>query len=87
MSKLAFGGVVLVNALHFTKESVGELIAGLAFMIGFLAFGSILVKRATKKKDMTTMTYIYLAGTVVAIIGIVYNLIVMRRENHEAKLK
>ena len=29
---------------------------------------------------MTTMTYIYLAGTVVAIIGIVYNLIVMRRD-------
>ena len=49
LSKLAFGGVVLVNALHFTKESVGELIAGLAFMIGFFAFGSILVKRATKK--------------------------------------
>ena len=36
---------------------------------------------------MTTMTYIYLAGTVVAIIGIVYNLIVMRRENREARLK
>jgi hypothetical protein len=49
LSKLAFGGVVLVNALHFTKESAGELIAGLAFMAGFLAFGSVMVKRATNK--------------------------------------
>ena len=36
---------------------------------------------------MTTMTYIYLIGTVIAIIGVVYNLIAMRRENREAKLK
>ena len=33
------------------------------------------------------MTYIYLIGTVIAIIGVVYNLIIMRRENREAKLK
>ena len=48
LSKLAFGGVVLVNALHFTKENAGELFAGLAFMAGFLALGSVLVRRATK---------------------------------------
>jgi hypothetical protein len=49
LSKLAFGGVVLVNALHFSKENAGELVAGLAFMAGFVLLGSIVVKRATKK--------------------------------------
>lgn len=29
---------------------------------------------------MTTMTYVYLVGTAIAIIGIVYKLIVMKRE-------
>ncbi len=32
---------------------------------------------------MTTMTYVYLAGTAIAIIGIVYNLIVMHREKSQ----
>ena len=49
LSKLAFGGVVLVNALHFSMENAGELLAGLAFMAGFVILGSIIVKRATKK--------------------------------------
>lgn len=31
-------------------------------------------------ENMTTMTYVYLVGTAIAIIGIVYNLIVMKRE-------
>jgi hypothetical protein len=35
---------------------------------------------------MTTMTYVYLAGTIIAIIGIIYNLLAMRRENREANL-
>jgi len=49
LSKLAFGGVVLVNALHFSMENAGELMAGLTFMAGFVMLGSIIVKRATKK--------------------------------------
>ena len=52
LSKLAFGGVVLINALHFTKENAGELLAGIAFMAGFLVLGGILIKRATKKKEI-----------------------------------
>ena len=38
---------------------------------------------AKERNDMTTMTYVYLAGTAIAIIGIVYNLIVMHREKSQ----
>jgi hypothetical protein len=32
---------------------------------------------------MTTMTYVYLAGTAIAVVGTVYNLIMMRREKSQ----
>lgn len=32
---------------------------------------------------MTTLTYVYLIGTAIAIVGIAYNLIAMRREKSQ----
>ena len=49
LSKLAFGGVVLTNALHSEIDNARELGAGLTFMLGFLALGGILIHRAIKK--------------------------------------
>ena len=49
LSKLVFGGVVLINVFHFEKDNVTEFIAGVSVMTGLFVLGAILTKRGSKK--------------------------------------
>ena len=49
LSKLAFGGVVLSNVIHFESENTTEFVVSILIMLALLASGTILVKQGTKK--------------------------------------
>lgn len=48
LSKLAFGGVVLSNVIHFESENTTEFVVSILIMLALLASGTILVKQGTK---------------------------------------
>lgn len=48
LSKLAFGGVVLSNIIHFETENTIEFVVSILIMLALLASGTILVKQGTK---------------------------------------
>ena len=50
LSKLTFGGVVLVNAFHLSEDNTTDLIAGALVMAGLLVLGMILIKRGLHKR-------------------------------------
>ena len=49
LSKLAFGGVVLSNVIHFESENTTEFVVSILIMLALLASGTILVKQGTKR--------------------------------------
>ena len=49
LSKLAFGGVVLSNVIHFESENTAEFVVSILIMLALLVSGTILVKQGTKR--------------------------------------